>query len=112
MAQGAASGANPVEAIRHFYNCDMNEPGEFLPSSSLPPIDPSVVSYQQRLEEIVARRDSAMASKINQTLHQSSSKDRLFFAVGFCKRGPVSSIDSAICLRFCSASDESEWYCR
>ena len=44
----------------------MNEKGEFLPAASLPSIDPALLSHQKVLEEIVARRDTAMASKINE----------------------------------------------
>lgn len=80
-----ADGKNPHETIKHYYNCDMNEREEFLPTSSLPIIDPALISQQRALEEIVARRDTAMAIKINETLHNASSKDRFFFAVGFCE---------------------------
>lgn len=79
------TGKNPFETIKHFYNCDMDERGEFLPQPSLPVIDPSLIERQKTLEEIVARRDTEMAKKINETLHNASRNDRFLFAVGFCK---------------------------
>ena len=80
-----AGGNNPFEKIKHYYNCDMDERGEFLPTASLPVVDPTLIDQQKYLEEIIARRDTAMARKINETLHNASSHDRFFFAVGFCE---------------------------
>ncbi len=49
-------------------------------------LDNSMLSFQQRLEEIVQRRDTKMSSMIDSLLKENSPNKRYFFAVGFSKQ--------------------------
>ncbi len=57
-------------------------------------IDRSVLTFQQRLQELVGRRDEHMAQKIDSLLKESSPDKRFFFAVGFGKATVCISIES------------------
>ena len=74
-----------IEEVKRSYNCDFNQREEFLTPSTTQVEDKSLLAFKQRLEEIVGRRDSSMASTINNLLRAASPKDRYFFAVGFGK---------------------------
>jgi hypothetical protein len=73
--------------MKRTYNCDFNFPGEFLPpvpQMNIP--DRALLAFKQRLDEIVHRRDTAMAKTINKVLKEALPNDRFFFAVGYSKK--------------------------
>jgi hypothetical protein len=84
MPNPTSSKNNEYEQMQKLYNCDMNYPGELLPPTPAFMIDP--MSFQQRLEEIVNRRDEKMVQLIDSLLKEGSSEKRYFFAVGLSKR--------------------------
>jgi hypothetical protein len=92
--QPPSSSANDYEQVKHAYNCDLNYPGELFPPVPMSMIDRSVLTFQQRLQELVGRRDEHMAQKIDSLLKESSPDKRFFFAVGFGKATVCISIES------------------
>ena len=72
--------------MQKLYNCDLNYPGELFPPTPAFMIDRSAMTFQQRLEEIVNRRDEKMVQVIDSLLKEGSAEKRYFFGVGFSKR--------------------------
>jgi hypothetical protein len=71
------------EEMRRVYNCDLNYPGELFPPPPVNIPDKTLLAFKQRLEEIVGRRDSNMAQKINSLIRGASPTNRFFIAVGY-----------------------------
>lgn len=86
MPEPISSDKNEYELMQKFYNCDLNYPGELFPPTPVFMIDKTAMTFQQRLEEIVNRRDNEMTRMIDGLLKEASPDKRYFFAVGFCKR--------------------------
>ena len=80
------SNENEYEHVKHIYNCDLNYPGELFPPAPMFMIDKSSLTLQQRLEEIVERRDGKMAQVIDGLLREGSPDKRYFIAAGFSKK--------------------------
>lgn len=87
-----------MDIVKQTYNCDLNYPGEFLPQSSPFVLDEKIAQFQQRLEEIVGRRDAAMSKLIDSLIKEGSPTNRYFFAVGFSKRFSIDRSIEIICI--------------
>ncbi|CAF1477960.1 unnamed protein product [Adineta steineri] len=72
-----------IEEIKRTYNCDLNSPEELYTPTTAHTDDKALLAFKQHLEEIVGRRDTRMAQKINDLLKEKSANKRFFFAVGF-----------------------------
>lgn len=79
----SSSSENELDIVKKAYNCDLNYPGEVLPARSPYLLDEKIAEFQQRLEEIVGRRDAKMSRLIDGLIKEGSRTNRYFFAVGF-----------------------------
>lgn len=86
IAGPVSTNTNEHEQMQKLYNCDLNYPEELFPPIPVFVIDQSRMTFQQRLEQIVNRRDTEMTRMIDSLLKEASPDKRYFFAVGFCKK--------------------------
>lgn len=98
MPKSMSSNSNEFKQMLKLYNCDLNYPGELLPPAPAFMIDQSAMSFQQRLEEIVNRRDDKMTQVIDSLLKEGSPDKRYFFGVGFSKRRDFLVYSTKICV--------------
>jgi len=78
-------GEDEKEIMKQAYNCDLNSPDELFPISTSFLFDEKIAQFQQRLQDIVRRRDTKMTQLIDSLLKEGSSTNRYFFATGFSK---------------------------
>ncbi len=89
----------------------MNFPGELFPPTPMNFMDSTMFAFQQRLQELVGRRDTKMAEKIDGLLREQSPDKRYFFAVGFSKRNIFISRSNEIHSFLFSSSNGCRWDC-
>lgn len=92
----------------------MNYPGELFPPTPMNFMDSSLLTFQQRLQELVERRDRKMTEKIDSLLRENSPNKRYFIAVGFSKTIiffiSIELNEFVFCFLF-SSFNGFRWYC-